>query len=132
MADLFAYGTLQCPEVLGAVAGVVPSSRPALLRGHRRFRVRDACYPAVIADPTGEVFGTCFLDLPHQAWARLDAFEGSEYHRRTLPVLVDGVERAAEVYVLAPAHEAVLSDEGWDLASFIAGKDAYLRDLLAR
>lgn len=132
MADLFAYGTLQCAEVIGAVAGVVPPSRPALLTGYRRFRVRDACYPAVIPDATGEVDGTCFLEVPHQAWARLDAFEGAEYRRRTLPVLVDGTERDADVYVLAPGFEGTLSADPWDFAAFIAGKDAYLRDLLAR
>src|SRR5690606_5789322 len=105
MADLFAYGTLQCPEVIGAVAGVVPPSQPALLRGYRRFRVRDACYPAVIADAQSDVEGTCFLDLPAEAFTRLDAFEGVEYRRCPLPVLVDGVERNAEVYVLAPGCE---------------------------
>ena len=64
------------------------------------------------------------------ALARLDAFEGLMYVRRTL-----GVEREAggrlfaQVWVLAPGREAEPSSEAWDPQAFAASD---LRAFVAR
>lgn len=77
-------------------------------RGTVRGRLLDAGwgaaegYPGLILDPAGdrvEVHLFTSADLPDH-WARLDAFEGAGYTRRTVAVDVAGDKRAAQLYTL--------------------------------
>ncbi|RVX68381.1 hypothetical protein B0A52_07381 [Exophiala mesophila] len=64
--------------------------RPGLLYGFQRHRVRWADYPAIIphADPTSCVRGTIVSGLKSVDLARLDLFEGDQYDRQAVKVLV--------------------------------------------
>ncbi len=86
--NLFAYGTLMCTEIMQQVAGCLPAQLPATLAGYRRCRLRGEEYPAIVGQQVAVVQGVVYLEVPQEAWRRLDRFEGEMYDRR--PVLVDG------------------------------------------
>jgi gamma-glutamylcyclotransferase (GGCT)/AIG2-like uncharacterized protein YtfP len=89
----FFYGTLMAPEVLHRVChgSTSPSNPiyathnlktyPAILPAHRRHRVKDADYPAILPHPSSTVRGTYVTGLTDSDVWRLDIFEGSEYER---------------------------------------------------
>jgi len=156
----FFYGTLMAPAVLKRVTSHDPASttsplttRPALLPGHRRHRVKGADYPAVVPlqdgitpmDKAALVRGTVVQGLTREDMWRLDLFEGDEYARRKVIVIVDmdvevkegapmdtlrhaqedGIteqeELEAETYIwIAGQHR--LEDTEWDFDEFVREK----------
>lgn len=140
--NAFFYGTLMAPQVLKRVIDhpTTPTANsalltlPALLAHHRRHRVRDADYPAILptSSPSAAetvVRGTFVSGLSDADIWRLDRFEGPEYKRASVRVRVqdratgrmDGEERNAETYVwIAGAHR--LEDEEWDFDDFVRDK----------
>jgi len=148
------------PAVLKRVTSHDPASttsplttRPALLPGHRRHRVKGADYPAVVPlqdgitpmDKAALVRGTVVQGLTREDMWRLDLFEGDEYARRKVIVIVDmdvevkegapmdtlrhaqedGItkqeELEAETYIwIAGQHR--LEDTEWDFDEFVREK----------
>jgi hypothetical protein len=95
----FFYGTLMSAAVLRRVifgqklpdsttVRVLPASRPALLQDYQRHRVRGADYPAIIPQKGACVRGTVVTGLTEGDWWRLDTFEGEDYRRDVVKVLV--------------------------------------------
>jgi len=116
---VFAYGTLQFPEIFTAVTGLRTGWRRAHLDGWMRRRVRGEAYPAITPAAGASVTGVLWHDVPPTARERLDAYEGPRYLRRTLQVtLADGTRRPALCYVIHPHGRASLAPEGWDAQSF--------------
>ncbi|KAI9716172.1 MAG: hypothetical protein M1828_000455 [Chrysothrix sp. TS-e1954] len=65
--------------------------RPAILPGHIRHRVKAADYPAVVPDNDGKgdgVRGTMVTGLTKKDLFRLDIFEGDEYERMDVEVML--------------------------------------------
>ena len=130
---VFAYDTLMEPAVMTAVTGQRFSSQPAELRGYGRFRVRDAVYPGLVAQPAAATQGVLYREVDADALSRLDTFEAAMYDRRALTVDID--ERptgrrslSAEVYVVRSSERARLSSEKWDPDQFRRlHLDAYLQ-----
>lgn len=116
--SLFAYGTLQLPDVLQAVVGRRWQGEPALLVGYGRYRVRGKPYPAVIAEPAGNVAGLLYEGVGAEELALLDSYEGELYERRTVNVRVGRDAHPAVVYVLGERHRSLLSSEAWELGEF--------------
>jgi gamma-glutamylcyclotransferase (GGCT)/AIG2-like uncharacterized protein YtfP len=117
--DVFTYGSLQFPSVIGAVVGRVPARVPAVLEGFARFRVRGASYPGIVARAGARTAGTLWRGLDLDALAALDRFEGALYERRRLPVRTRaGATVVAHVYVVRDARRDVLGPEPWDEARF--------------
>ncbi|KAG9193164.1 hypothetical protein G6011_03199 [Alternaria panax] len=154
----FFYGTLMSPPVLhrviwGSQAPPTPAHasllhiRPAILHAHRRHKVKQADYPAIL--PVGNpssVRGTLVQGLTDGDIWRLDIFEGSEYRRQRVKVNlllpkdqgssteegmgdlstreqddVQGEEVEAETFIwIAGAHR--LESEEWDFAEFVRDK----------
>ena len=85
----FFYGTLMDRTVLAAVLGrsLPPAaSRPASLDGYRRVFRAGASYP-VLVPAAGEVVAGIVVDgLGQGDRRRLEAFEGSDYVSREMPV----------------------------------------------
>ena len=75
--SLFAYGTLQLPDVLQAVVGQRWRGEPALLVGYGRYRLRGKPYPAIIAEPAGNVAGLLYGGLGPGELALLDSYRTS-------------------------------------------------------
>ncbi|MEE4361816.1 MAG: gamma-glutamylcyclotransferase family protein [Pseudomonadales bacterium] len=117
--DLFAYGTLMCPELLRALTGLRRAPFPARLEGYRRRCMVRTSYPG-IAPCAGEgVEGVLYRALPRTALGILDAFEGAEYRRRILTVDLDGAGVSpALCYVLRPHALRCMRAEPWSLAHF--------------
>jgi len=118
--NLFAYGTLMCPDILAEVAMPGLQGLPGVLHGYKRWTVKGEEYPAIRCHPDGRVQGMLYLDLPDHAWPRLDCFEGGMYLRETLPVrLADGEAVTAETYVLREAFAHCLGSREWDFEAFL-------------
>lgn len=136
--NLFAYGTLQFPQILEAVCGQRVVGEAAVLRGWRRMGVRGAVYPAITREPASEVDGLVFRGLGTGALRQLDAFEGNEYRRLAGRVETrSGAMVPALFYVAAPALQTRLDGRPWSAEQFAAtGLSRYLarcrRQLLRR
>lgn len=115
---LFAYGTLQFPQIIAALLGRELAGVPALLREHSRFRVADRVYPAVVAAPGGEVPGVLYSGLEPADLERLDAYEGPLYERVDVTLQTSELTVAATTYLLRAEHRHRLSAEAWDLGEF--------------
>ena len=128
--NLFAYGTLMCTEIMQQVAGCLPAQLPATLAGYRRSRLRGEEYPAIVGQQGAVVQGVVYLEVPQEAWRRLDRFEGEMYARR--PVLVDGAEGkslAADTYVIRPEFARLLLPAEWSYAEFLrTGRKRFAAD----
>lgn len=117
--DLFCYGTLQIPEVMQAVIGRHPRSRPADIRGYGAFRVRHAEYPGLRPAHRQTTRGQVYFGLTVSELAILDRFEGRLYRRRRLTVRTcDGRRRGAWAYVVLPARQQCLSPHAWNRRDF--------------
>ena len=111
---LFVYGTLMEPEVLRRLLGHALEMNPAVVRGYRRFRVRNAVYPGIVAESSeSSTAGRVLSGLSETDWKTLDAFEGDEYERLLVETTLESGETiSAATYVFRdPAN---LTDEPWD------------------
>jgi gamma-glutamylcyclotransferase (GGCT)/AIG2-like uncharacterized protein YtfP len=130
----FFYGTLMAPQVLhrvchGPLANSIHAihnlkTTPAILPDHRRHRVKNADYPAVLPHQESTVRGTCVTGLTDADVWRLDLFEGDEYKRVKVRcrLLADGndesgeeVEAETDVWT---AGEERLEAKEWDFEEF--------------
>jgi gamma-glutamylcyclotransferase (GGCT)/AIG2-like uncharacterized protein YtfP len=129
ITNVFAYGSLQIPEVMAAVTGRHFPFVPARLPGYARHSLRGRPYPGLRLQPRAWTEGVVYIGVDARSLARIDRFEDAFYTRRRLAVLVDGnTSLAAEVYVIEQRHYGFLGDESWSLEKFRrhCGK-AYLR-----
>ena len=136
LSTAFFYGTLIAPAVLSRVlfgpshASATSTTRrplhtprPALLRGYERRRVRHADYPGIIPHEGGEVKGVLVAGLTQGDVFRLDVFEGDQYARREVDVLLadgrggDGETVRALAYVWT-ADLRELEAREWDYEEF--------------
>jgi gamma-glutamylcyclotransferase (GGCT)/AIG2-like uncharacterized protein YtfP len=129
MDQLFAYGTLMCPDIFRTVAGISRRGEPAMISGFQRYAVRGESYPAIVPAPGCEVSGVVYGRISRFAWSRLDRFEGSMYQRLAVDVMrSQGVRLAAQVYVLQPALRHCLDDSDWDFQEFVkTARKVYLK-----
>ena len=98
--NVFTYGSLMFEEVWGKVVSGRYQSQAAILHDHRRYAITGVSYPAMVAMPGEQVAGLLYLDVSADDMARLDAFEGDEYRRDALPVvLASGETVSAWTYV---------------------------------
>lgn len=126
------YGTTTPYDYQKALTTV----RPALLQSYRRHKVKHADYPAILPHKDGaSVRGSLVTGLLDEDMRRLDIFEGDQYERKkvkvlvlkdtslneavdedNLPELVVGEEQA-ETYVWIDPRED-LEEEEWDFEEF--------------
>jgi gamma-glutamylcyclotransferase (GGCT)/AIG2-like uncharacterized protein YtfP len=114
-APLFVYGTLRDPELLAAVLGraIRPGeAEPAIAPGFRATFYPGRTYPALIRAPGGSADGLLLLALSRFELDLLDAFEGEEYRRAIVPVIMDQELHEASAYL--PAIP-VVGDDPWQL-----------------
>jgi gamma-glutamylcyclotransferase (GGCT)/AIG2-like uncharacterized protein YtfP len=131
-AGLFAYGTLQIPEILVQLLGRVVPAQPALLLGYRCFRVSEKPYPAIIAQPGASVPGLLHSGLSEVELTLLDEYEGELYERRLVELQTAAGAVPGFAYILRAAHREQLSGEEWDLAGFRRDHLAHYLEDVAR
>ncbi len=89
MLPLFAYGTLQDSQILGAVLGrdMAPEAfTSAHLVGFAALYYPGRVYPALVPRDGAHIQGLLIGGLSPAERAALDAFEGDEYRREALVV----------------------------------------------
>ncbi len=127
---VFAYGTLQLPEVMRAVTGADYPSTPARLPGYARYRLAGLPYPGLRAERGALTDGVLYRAIDPGALRRLDAFEDDFYRREALLVWPErGGPEPAEVYVVPPEHHGLLELVPWSLQGF---RDSALAGFMAR
>ncbi len=121
MPRIFAYGTLRFPEIVHALTGRRFSSRPAVLEGFARYRVRGRSYPGIVPVSGSRTAGVLFDGVDLRSLALLDRFEADLYERRRVRVCAGaGAPLAALTYVVAAGRRQCLGREPWDRERFAA------------
>ena len=117
---LFAYGTLQFPDIIAAVIGRPLTGAPAVLEGYARFGIHNEPFPGIIPSEPHRVEGVVYTDVTRAERRRVDIFEGEPYHRETVTVRLpeDGTRIEAITYVIRPRWRTLLSPSGWDPDEF--------------
>jgi gamma-glutamylcyclotransferase (GGCT)/AIG2-like uncharacterized protein YtfP len=116
---LFAYGTLQDPDILGAVLGRVvdmASLKAAQADGFVAITYPGRPYPALAPSPGASAPGKLITGLSEKDWALLDAFEGEEYCRASMEIRVGNLPQLTQAYfptIVIPAQGAIWRLEDW-------------------
>ena len=112
---LFVYGTLRDPELLSAVLGRPATGLAATAPGFAAVHYPGRIYPALVRRPGAATAGLVLTDLTPFEFDLLDAFEGGEYRREILPVMIG--EELHEAFAYLPAvpvrDQPEWSLEGW-------------------
>lgn len=117
---VFTYGTLMSPDIMRAACGVLPTAAPARLDGFSRHPVAGEDYPGIRRNAGHSVGGLLYLDVPASPLARLDDFEGAQYAREQVHVLLeDGRQHTAWTYVFKPEYAHLLQPGEWHFEAFL-------------
>ncbi len=117
-AAVFAYGTLQIPEVMAGVTGRAFPMEDATLHGFVRFSIKGKSFPGVLPKGGSSVRGVLYHDLDVDALQRLDDFEDDYYRRQTVTVVTSrNAAVEAQVYVVEERHHPLLEGP-WDFDEF--------------
>jgi hypothetical protein len=111
-APLFAYGSLQFPEVLEVLLGRVPPTKPAEAEGWRIIPLAGLVYPGLVrarATVTGLIIG----ELTDADWIVIDAFENPAYELNLMH-LTDG----SVAWAYTSPNDTEPADGTWDAAIF--------------
>ena len=119
LSALFAYGSLEVPEVMRAVTGRSFRHRPAVLEGYRRSLLVGSSYPGILATSGERTSGIAYESLDRRTFEILDDWEGDSYRRDEVRVtLTSGQTLRAYAYVLRPECAHLISDTPWDAEAF--------------
>jgi gamma-glutamylcyclotransferase (GGCT)/AIG2-like uncharacterized protein YtfP len=114
---IFTYGSLMYPEVWQRVVRGSYRSAPASAQGFGRFALTDEAYPGMVARAESAVEGVLYFEVEAHDVMALDAFEGSEYRRDSVTVLLKSGESAiAGTYIFLAEHR--LSAVPWQPDAF--------------
>ena len=116
---LFVYGTLSDPDLLAAVLGRATDARqclaavaPGFVAVHYPRRI----YPALVRAPGGRAEGLLLLGLTAFELDLLDRFEGEEYRREIVPVIIETELHEADAYL--PTAAIAPDERPWTLADW--------------
>ena len=121
MLPLFVYGTLRDPDILMGVLNrpliateMLPAAAPGFAAVHYPRRV----YPALVRTPGAAAEGLVLTGLSPFELDLLDAFEGDEYRRAIVPVMI--AEELHEATAYLPAIPVPATALPWTLAAWQA------------
>lgn len=126
---VMSYGTLMSEKVLEAVLGRVPSWTPGTVTGYARVCLGNGrCYPGVLPRNGATVTGRVLRDVTASELARLDRFEGDEYHAIVQDVVLqDGTKVMARMWALADMDGVI--DQEWNFDKFLAENEHWYVDM---
>lgn len=117
---MFAYGTLEVPEVMQAVTGRGFDSAVAIAEGYARYLLKERIYPGMTPVPGEETSGRVYFGLSQQTLRLLDEFEADIYARQLISVRCEaGPWFNAYAYIIKPKSRAVLTNDPWIREKFI-------------
>ncbi len=114
---LFVYGMLRDADVCTALLGRVPDRRSiaaAVAPGFRVVRYPGRQYPALVRMPGGAAEGQVLLGLTDFEQDVLDVFEGAEYRRDMIPVVIE--EELHEIEAFLPTAKIAADAEAWSFS----------------
>jgi gamma-glutamylcyclotransferase (GGCT)/AIG2-like uncharacterized protein YtfP len=118
---VFAYGTLEFPELIEAVTGRRFPREAAVLEGFARSMLRGAAHPGIAPAPGARTPGTLYSGVDPASLAALDRFEGELYELREVEVsTIEGERRSALAWVVRADRRHLLTGEPWDRERFVA------------
>jgi hypothetical protein len=91
---------------------MLPATAPGFAAVHYPRRI----YPALVRTPGGAAEGLVLTDLTPFEKDLLDAFEGAEYRREIIPVMIG--EELHEAFAYLPAVAIPLDAEPWTLSAW--------------
>jgi len=112
---LFVYGTLRDPELRAGVLGRAVTGLEATAPGHAAVHYPGRVYPALVRRPGSAAPGLVLTDLTPFERDLLDAFEGAEYRRDMIAVMIG--EELHEAFAYLPAI-AVRNQPDWTLGAW--------------
>jgi gamma-glutamylcyclotransferase (GGCT)/AIG2-like uncharacterized protein YtfP len=112
---LFVYGTLRDRELLSAVLGRPAMGLAAAAPGYAAVHYPGRVYPALVRRPGAAAPGLVLTDLTPFEMDLLDAFEGDEYRRAIIPVIIDEELHEAAAYL---PTIAVSEQPDWSLGAW--------------
>lgn len=122
---LFAYGTLRDPDILRAVLGrplVSHALHPARAPGFHAVHYPGRVYPALVRVPGATAEGLVITDLTPFERDLLDAFEGAEYLRQPIAVMIEEDLFEADAYL--PSIPVSAGNTPWSLLRWQANHKA--------
>jgi gamma-glutamylcyclotransferase (GGCT)/AIG2-like uncharacterized protein YtfP len=126
---VFVYGSLMYLPVWGQVVKGVYPCLNALAKGYQRHAVPGETYPAMIENPAAQVQGLMWLNVLPEDLKRLDEFEGPEYERREIEVLLNTTGETAVANTYIWLKPEVLTDSLWSVSQFEAeGMQSFLNN----
>lgn len=126
--SVFAYGTLQFPEVMKLVIGLDLPSFPARLNGYQCLKIKNRTYPGIVKNPNQFIDGILYKEVGDHALKLLDQFEDVLYERSLVDL--EGETEQAFVYLIKDQYKNRLTDEPWSLDEFkLKYLFKYLRDI---
>lgn len=88
--------------------------------GYQRCAIKGKCYPGLTARTGGQTPGIVYEGLGAAELRRLDAYEGAQYRRIRVSVIVGQGERlAAWCYVMHPRQLHRLTGRDWSVETFM-------------
>ncbi len=114
MMHLFAYGTLEIPDVMEAITGKTWTSAEARANGFAKFLLKGRIYPGMTAVKGATCSGRIYYHIDRRTLEILDAFEDEVYTRACIDVAVsDGRSLPAHAYLIPPLHRNCLASTPW-------------------
>ena len=111
---LFTYGTLMVPEVLEHVIGIELEQNFASLLNYQRYFVRSKVYPGIVIEKNAEVSGILYYGITNPNWEKLDFFEGDDYERIVVEVILENLKKqAANMYLFKKSLQSRLTSRIW-------------------
>lgn len=114
---IFTYGSLMFPEIWQRVVRGNYLSATAMLSDHARYALADDTYPGMVAQADAAVQGVLYYDVTPQDVAALDLFEGSEYRRQNVDVVIESGETLIACTYIFLAEQR-LSGLPWEPQAF--------------
>lgn len=99
MQNIFVYGTLLFDEITTKLTGKSFKSSSAVLYGYKKYSVKGGDYPAIFPDNGAETNGKILLDIEDSDLHILSFFEGDEYKKEKVIVLINGKPEVALTFV---------------------------------
>lgn len=124
---VFVYGSLMYLPVWGQVVKGVYPCLNAIAKGFQRHAVPGETYPAMVRNAQAQVQGLVWLNVRPEDIDSLDLFEGSEYTREQIEVVLNTKCEAVKAETYMWRHPDQLTDALWSVSQFEAeGMQAFL------
>jgi gamma-glutamyl AIG2-like cyclotransferase len=118
---LFVYGTLCDPDLLAGILArrlAGDAALPAAAPGFRAVHYPGRAYPALLRAAGAAAPGLALMDLTPFECDLLDAYEGEEYRRQLIPVMIADELHEADAYL--PVAVMPADAEPWTLSAWQA------------